>query len=269
MKVFTIDISRCVGCYNCQVACKDEHCGNDWTPYAKSQPNTGHFWMKMHEEEKGTIPKVRVAYQPVLCMHCDSAPCIVACPIEGALYKREDGLVIIDPEKCNGCRNCVHNCPYGTIYYNENLHIAQKCTGCAHLLDSGWKEPRCADSCPTNAIKFIDEVELSKIKGKMEVLHPEYDTKPRVYYLNLPKKFVAGTVYDPITKRIIEGATCNLTDGNSGSFTVTTDGFGDFWFENLEVGIYSLKIEADKYPPKTINKISTEKDVNLGDIALS
>jgi Fe-S-cluster-containing dehydrogenase component len=225
--------------------------------------------MKVNFEEKGTIPKVRVAYQPVLCMHCDNAPCITACPVEDAIYRREDGLVVIDPKKCNGCRNCVHACPYNAIYYNDNLHIAQKCTGCAHLLDRGWKEPRCADACPSEALKLIDESELSKIKDKMEVFHPEYGTKPRVYYLNLPKKFVAGTVYDPITKRIVEGATCSLMDENGASFTATTDGFGDFWFEDLEVGIYSLKIEAEKYPPKTINKISTEKDVNLGDIALS
>src|SRR5512136_1481527 len=146
MKVFTIDLSKCVGCYNCQVACKDEHCGNDWTPYAKPQPQTGHFWMKVNYEEKGTIPKVRVAYQPVLCMHCEKPTCITSCPIKGAIYKRKDGLILIDPKLCTGCRNCVHSCPYGAIYYNEELHIAQKCSGCAHLLDRGWKQHRCADS---------------------------------------------------------------------------------------------------------------------------
>jgi tetrathionate reductase subunit B len=269
MKIFTVDISRCVGCYNCQVACKDEHCGNDWSPYAKPQPNTGHFWMKVNYEEKGTIPKVRVVYQPVLCMHCDRAPCIAACPVEGAIYKREDGLVVIDPKKCTGCRNCLDGCPYGVIYFNDNLHIAQKCTGCAHLLDRGWKEPRCVDSCPTDALRLIDESELDKVTGKREVLHPEYGTGPRVYYFNMPKKFIAGTVYDPITKRIIEGATCSLASDKGHSFETTTDGFGDFWFEDLEIGTYSLTLTADKYPPKTINKISTEKDVNLGDIALS
>jgi Fe-S-cluster-containing dehydrogenase component len=267
MKVFTIDISKCVGCYNCQVVCKDEHCGNDWTPYAKPQPSTGHFWMKVDYEEKGTIPKV--VYHPVLCMHCDKAPCIATCPVEGAIYKRPDGLVLIDPKKCSGCRKCLDGCPYGVIYFNDNLHIAQKCTGCAHLLDRGWQEPRCADSCPTDALRFIDEAELGRTKDKMEVFHPEYGTRPRVYYLNKPKKFVAGTVYDPISKRIIEGATCTLTDDKGSTLIRTTDGFGDFWFEDLPVGTYSLKIVADKYPPKTINKISTEKDVNLGDLALS
>jgi Fe-S-cluster-containing dehydrogenase component len=269
MKVFTLNIERCVGCYNCQIACKDEHCGNDWTPYAKPQPQTGHFWIKVNYEEKGTIPKVRVAYQPVMCMHCDKPTCIASCPIKGAISKREDGLVLIDPKLCSGCRNCVHNCPYGAIYYNEDLHVAQKCTGCAHLLDRGWKQPRCADSCPTEALQLVDESELSRIKDRIEVFHPEYGTQPRVYYINMPKKFIAGTVYDPVAKRIIEGANCYLTSEKGEGFKTTTDGFGDFWFENLPVGTYSLKIEAEKYPPKTFNKINTEKDVNLGNIGLS
>lgn len=267
MKAFVIDISRCSGCYNCQVACKDEHCGNDWSPYAKPQPDTGQFWLKVLEEEKGTIPKVRVVYQPYLCMHCDAAPCIPSCPVEGAIYKREDGLVIIDPKKCTGCMNCIHACPYGVIYYNDDLRLAQKCTGCAHLLDRGWKEPRCVDACPTGALKYVDDAEIKKLKGKSEVSHPEYGTKPRVYYLNMPKKFIAGLIYDPKIKKVVVGAECTLT-GEGKTYTTKTDGFGDFWFEDLAVGVYSLKIVAKGFPDKTIDNISTEKDVNLGDIPL-
>jgi len=264
MKVFIIDLSRCSGCYNCQVACKDEHCGNDWTPYAKPQPDTGQFWLKIHEEERGTLPKIRVSYTPVLCMHCRNAPCMAACPIEGAIYRRPDGLIVIDPGKCTGCRSCLDACPYGCIYYNDNLHLAQKCTGCAHLLDrEGWDQPRCADSCPTEALKLVDESELKKL-DKAEVLNPEFGTSPRVYYLNVPGKFVAGTVYDPVVKRVIVGATCTLTSKNS-TYTETTDGFGDFWFENLSVGTYGLTIEKNGLTKK-IDKINTEKDVNLGDI---
>jgi tetrathionate reductase subunit B len=268
MQAFLIDVSRCCGCYNCQIACKDEHCGNDWSPYAKPQPDTGQFWIKVSEEEKGTLPKVRVVYRPNLCMHCDTAPCLNSCPVEGAIYKREDGLVIIDPQKCSGCMNCIHTCPYNAIYYNSDLRLAQKCTGCAHLLDKGWKEPRCVDICPTGALKFVDQAEIEKIKDKVEVIHPEFGTGPRVYYLNLPKKFVAGLVYDPLIKKVVEGAECTLTN-RVRTFAATTDGFGDFWFENLGVDVYSLKIAAKGYSTKTINHISTEKDVNLGDIALN
>ncbi|MBA7612950.1 Pyrogallol hydroxytransferase small subunit [subsurface metagenome] len=269
MKAFIIDVSRCNGCYNCQIACKDEHVGNDWSPYAKPQPDTGQFWLKINELVRGTVPKVKVAYVPVLCMHCDDAPCIAACPIEGAIYKRDDGLVIIDSDKCTGCKNCVDSCPYGVIYFNEDLNIAQKCTGCAHLLDGGWKEPRCVDACPTEAIKFGEESELSHLISQAEVLNSEFGVKPRVYYLNLPKRFVAGTVYDPSQKEVVIGATCTLMDSDSRArFTATTDGFGDFWFEGLKVGTFSLKI-AKNGKTKTIDLISTEKDVNLGDIPLA
>jgi len=269
MKAFIIDVSRCNGCYNCQIACKDEHVGNDWSPYAKPQPDTGQFWLKINELVRGTVPKVKVAYVPVLCMHCDDAPCIAVCPIEGAIYKRDDGLVIIDSDKCTGCKNCVDSCPYGVIYFNEDLNIAQKCTGCAHLLDGGWQEPRCTDACPTEAIKFGEESELSHLISQAEVWHSEFGVKPRVYYLNLPKRFVAGTVYDPSQKEVVIGATCTLMDSDSRArFTAMTDGFGDFWFEGLKVGTFSLKIAKNR-KTKTIDLISTEKDVNLSDIPLA
>ena len=103
-KVFVIDVAKCNGCYNCQIACKDEHVGNDWTPIAKPQPETGQFWLKLTERVRGTVPKVKMPYRPHLCMHCDDAPCMAACAVPGAIYKRDDGLVIIDPEKCTGCR---------------------------------------------------------------------------------------------------------------------------------------------------------------------
>jgi Fe-S-cluster-containing dehydrogenase component len=270
VKAFVIDVSRCNGCYNCQVVCKDEHAGNDWTPYAKPQPDTGQFWLKMNETVRGTVPKVKVTYQPVLCMHCDSAPCISACPVKGGIYKRHDGLVIINPGKCTGCKNCVDACPYSAIYYNEDLNIAQKCTGCAHLLDRGWTEPRCVDACPTQAIKFGDESEFVKVISKAEILLPESGAKPRVYYLNLPKMFVAGTVYDPVEEEVIIGATCTLTDtATKENFTAITDSFGDFWFHGLGVSKFFLKIEASGFAAKTIKSLSTEKDVNLGDIPLS
>lgn len=268
MKVLVIDLARCNGCYNCQVVCKDEHVENDWSPIAKPQPDTGQFWLKMTQETRGTIPKVRVSYQPLLCMHCDNAPCMAKCPEQDAIYKRPDGLVIIDPEKCTGCRECVSACPYECIYFNDHINIAQKCTGCAHLIDDGWTEPRCVDACMTDAMKFAEESEIKDLIDKAEVMHPEKGTNPRIYYLNVPKRFIAGTVYDPNINEIIEDAVCTLTDSSGGKpFTVTTDGFGDFWFEGLEESTFSLTIET-KDKVKQFDSISTDKDVNLGDIAL-
>ena len=173
-KVLLIDITRCNGCYSCQLSCKDEHVGNDWMPYAKPQPNTGHFWYKITETVQGSVPKVRVHYMHDICQHCDDAPCIKSCKTN-AIYKRDDGIVIIDPEKCRGTRSCIDACPYNAIYFNAGLNIAQKCTMCGHLLDEeGWPEPRCLQSCPTDALIFGEEEELKDRLGDFEQLHPEY-----------------------------------------------------------------------------------------------
>ena len=162
MKVMVIDVSRCNGCYNCQIACKDEHVDNDWTPYAKPQPEMGHFWMHLHEIERGQYPKVKIAYTPQPCMHCQDAACIKAAH-NNAVYRREDGIVLIDTEKSQGQKQLVEACPYGSIYWNETLNIPQKCTFCVHLLGDGTiKQPRCVESCPTGSLIFGEYDDLEK-----------------------------------------------------------------------------------------------------------
>ncbi|MFC1875612.1 4Fe-4S dicluster domain-containing protein [Chloroflexota bacterium] len=266
-KVFISDDAECIGCYSCQLACKDEHCGNNWMPYAMPQPETGQFWNRLDEIVRGKIPHIKTDHVLTMCMHCDEAPCIEVCP-EGAIYKRDDGLVIIDPAKCTGHQLCIDACPYDAIYFNRDLKLAQKCTGCAHLLDRGWPitEPRCVDQCPNRALLFGEESDFSAEIAQAEILHPEYGLKSRVYYLNLPKRFIAGTVFDPGIQEVVIGATCTLSGDGMG--TATTNGFGDFWFEGLAVGTFSLNIEAGG-KSKTIADISTEKDVSLEDIALT
>ena len=269
MKVFVFDASICNGCYCCQIACKDEHCGNDWTPYAKPQPETGQFWLRLSEYVRGTVPKVKVHYIATLCNHCDEPVCLSVCEVEGAIYKRDDGLVVVDPEKCTGCTNCATACPYRAIYMNDALQIAQKCTGCAHLLDAGWNEPRCVDACPTGALKFLEEAEAAGLLAGSESPEPEVGLQPRVYYRNVPRKFIAGTVYDPVKKEVIIGATCTLTrDGVGEDASVDTDGFGDFWFEDLGAGTYSLEIAADGFESRTFTGLSTARDINLGEVPL-
>ncbi len=268
MKVFVIDVARCNGCYNCQIACKDEHVGNDWMPYARPQPDTGQFWMKLTEKVRGSVPKVKMTYLATPCMHCENAPCMASCRQE-AIYRREDGMVVIDPEQCSGCMNCVDACPYGVIFYNEELNTAQKCTGCAHLLDQGWEVPRCVDACPTDALRFGEEEQFKDLIAQADVLHPEFGCAPRVYYLNLPKRFIAGTLYDPEQEEVLIGATLTLTNLESGeALTAQTDSFGDFWFKQLPVGSFKLQIEMDGYLPKVLEDISTQEDVNVGDLAV-
>jgi len=267
-KVFLIDTTECNGCYSCQIGCKDEHVANDWSPIAKPQPEIDHFWFKLHQKVRGTVPKVKVAYRPQMCMHCDNPSCMKACPND-AIYKRDDGLVIIDPAKCKGCRNCLEACGYGSIYFNKDLNIAQKCTGCAHLLDGGWKETRCSDNCPTVCIRVVDEdtAEAKDFIANSEILKPELGTKPRVYYKGLPKKFIAGTLFDPVADEVYIGADCKLT-GAGKSIDVKTDAFGDFWFEGIADGVYKLEVKANGKSKVFDGLDTTELDLNLGDIAL-
>jgi ferredoxin len=157
-------------------------------------------------------------------------------------------------------------CPYSCIFYNDTLLLAQKCTGCAHLIERGAVfAPRCADACPHEAIKFGDESELDI--SNTETLHSEYGLATRVHYKNLPKRFIAGTVYDPDTEEVVIGATCTLS-GVTNTLTATTDGFGDFWFEGLPEADFTLTI-AGNDRSITMEVSTVEKDIGLGDIALS
>jgi len=269
-----IDITRCNGCYNCFLACRDEYCGNDYPPYAAAQPFTGHFWMRLIEKERGKYPKVKVTYTPVPCMHCESPICTRASS-HSAVYERPDGIVIIDPEKAVGRKEIVSACPYRVIYWNEEKNIPQKCTFCAHLLDEGWKEPRCVEACPTDALVFGDledpHSQISEIMAshEVEVLHPEYGLKPRVHYIGLPKRFIAGEiVFGDKEDECAENVRVTLTDKKAKK-TVKTDNYGDFEFEGLQPETtYSIRIEHKGYAPKEFH-VQTKTDVYLGEIVLS
>jgi len=268
-----IDITRCNGCYNCFLACRDEYCGNDYPPYSLAQPMTGHFWMRIIERERGRYPKVKVAYTPVLCMHCDDAPCIQASQ-GGEVYRRPDGIVIIDPEKAKGQKQLVSACPYRVIYWNEEKDIPQKCTFCVHLLDAGWKEPRCVEACPTGALVFGDlddpnsEVSKLVVSGKIEILHPEYDMKEKVSYIGLPKRFIAGTVVFGDKDECAENVEVTLI-GEGEKKTTKTNNYGDFEFEELLAEKeYTVKIDYPGYGAQQFS-VQTKVDVYLGEIVLT
>jgi Fe-S-cluster-containing dehydrogenase component len=285
-----VDVTTCIGCYNCFITCKDEHCGTDRLPYAAAQPMTGHAWMRVVETERGRFPKVKVDYTAIPCMHCEKPPCVEA-GRDGAVYQRKDGIVIVDPAKAAGQKDVVKSCPYRVIYWNEEAKLPQKCTLCAHLLDAGWKEPRCVEACPTGALVFGDlddpGSDVSKLlaSGKTEVLRPEYELGEKVRYVGLPKSFVAGAVVFGDIDECAEAITVVLegvgaaagagaaTGAGAGAAagarrTAVTDKFGDFEFEGLPANTtYRLTISAPGYAAQQL-EVKTSVSVYLGDIVL-
>lgn len=259
-----IDVSLCFDCNDCFMACKDEHNGNKWLPYTDEQPLHGHRWMNIQRKERGQYPRVEAAFLPMPCQHCQDAPCAKAFP--DLVKVREDGIVLIDAEKAKGNKDLVESCPYGAIYWSEESNIAQKCTMCAHILDNENCDigmPRCAHSCPTNAITHyeMEEAEMAiKIKEDgLEVYHPEYGSKPNVLYKNLyrfTKAFIAGGLLKD--NDCAEGVEVNLK-GKDVNVTVTTDYFGDFKFDDLLPGEYTVRINGEE-----IKTVVIKESLNIG-----
>jgi Fe-S-cluster-containing dehydrogenase component len=272
-----IDVAKCEDCNNCFLSCKDEHVDNDFPPYAIGQPKHGHRWMNIMRKERGQCPMIDVAYLPTPCMHCDSAPCIKKAK-DGAIYKKDNGIVIIDPEKARGQKELVASCPYGAIWWNEEKNVPQKCTFCAHLLEDGWKEPRCVQACPTGALRVVhaEDARMAQMvqDEKLEVLHPEFNSQPRVYYKNLYrylKCFLGGSVAaqaNGITD-CVEGATVTLFRDSQKIGEAITDNYGDFKFDGLDEnsGPYRLEIAHPGHEKKTI-EVKLTLSQNLGTILL-
>ncbi|MBO4353176.1 MAG: carboxypeptidase regulatory-like domain-containing protein [Eggerthellaceae bacterium] len=261
-KVFLIDLKKCNGCRNCQIGCKDEHCGNTWLPYAAEQPDTGQFWCNVNEYERGGGSHVRVAYIPVLGAQNEAireyAPEV--------LMEREDGLIVIDPEKAKGREDVAEK--FEGVYWNAELQIPQGCTGCAHLLDdedSPIRIPRCVDNCAVEAIQFGEESELD-LEGA-EPLNDQQGGRTIVYYKGLPQTFIAATVYDPDAMEIVEGAKVTAVSAE-GTYEATTDMWGDFWLKEIPAGEYKVTIEKDG-KVKELDVSTLEKDQGLPDIALA
>jgi Fe-S-cluster-containing dehydrogenase component len=270
-----IDVEKCEDCNNCFLACKDEHVGNDWPGYSLSQPLHGHRWMNIIRKERGQYPLIDVAYRPTPCMHCDNAPCIKASNNE-AVYKRDDGIVMIDPEKAKGQESLVKSCPYEAIWWNEEKEVPQKCTLCAHLLDEGWEKPRCVQACPTGALELIrkDDSQIGPMieAEELECLLPENKTSPRVFYKNLyrfEKCFIGGSVAFEKNGLIecAENASITLIKDSREIRDAITDNFGDFKFDGLDEnsGDYNIRIKYEDRE-KNLLSIKLTKSLNLGTI---
>ncbi|WED25834.1 hypothetical protein L3V77_12360 [Vibrio sp. DW001] len=272
-----VDVELCENCNNCFLADKDEYCGNAFPGYTEEQPRHGHRWIDIKRRERGSGSLIDVAYLPTMCNQCKDAPCVKASK-NGEIYQREDGIVIIDPIKAKGEKRLVKSCPYGHIWWNEEHNLPQKWFFDAHLLDDGWKTPRCVQSCATgclNSLKISDEEMREKAaKEGLEGLHPEHETNPRVWYKNLyrfNKEHVSGSVVaviDDVTD-CVDLAEVTLKQGDKVVQVLKTNHFGDFKFDALapESGEYTISVTHKNL--SYTDAFSLKTSINLGLITLT
>jgi Fe-S-cluster-containing dehydrogenase component len=271
-----IDVAECTNCNLCTLAVMDEYVGNEWPGYSKPMPKHGHKWINILQKERGQVPMIDIAYVPTLCNHCDDAPCVAKSG--GAIRKRDDGIVLIDPEKARGRKDLVEACPYGHIWWNEEHQVPQAWNFDAHLIDQGWQQTRGQQSCPTGAMRalFVEDEEMIRIarEERLEVMRPELGTRPRVYYRNLwryTKCFIGGSVSAEADGVIdcVEGASVRLVKEGRSIAEIKTDNYGDFKFDRLDPdsGNYVVEITASGGKRKVI-EAKLGDSVNLGEIRL-
>ena len=265
-----INSGRCMACYACFMACKDEHCGWD-TTVSKAQPHMGQFWMNIKEWERGDNERrIKTATVPTPCAHCANPACKEAATVDGAVYVREDGIVIIDPVKAKGQKAIADACPIGAVYWNEEEQIPQKCTMCAHLLDDPdypGKEPRCVEACPNQALIFGDlddpnsEISRAIAAGKVTPLAGLEGQDTGVVHLNVPSVFLAGTVCLPEDDEVAIGAHVKATCKECGKvFEMDTNWAGDWEFEDLPRSKpFTVEISMDGYK-SVVYDVTTDTD---------
>lgn len=176
---FVIITSRCIDCDACMVACRAEN----EVPVGNTRN-----WVK-DSGVQGQFPNVKQTFEPGNCMHCDNPPCVKVCPT-GASQKRSDGIVIVDPEKCIGCKYCMTACPYEARFINPVTGKADKCTFCLQRLEQGLK-PACVQTCLGKARQAGDLNDPESVVAKLLAAYPsrqlltELGTGPNIYYIDV------------------------------------------------------------------------------------
>lgn len=197
-----IDIDKCIGCGLCVEACKKEN-------NVPKEPFFFRTWVERYVIKKdGSVTVenldarkgrggdrreeadiLRSFFVPKLCNQCTNPPCVQVCPV-GATFPTKEGVVLVDANRCIGCRYCIQACPYGARYLHPETRTADKCTFCYHRVVKGLL-PACVEVCPTQARVFGDLKSLASRLvrfarlNRIHVLKPYLNTEPKVYYANL------------------------------------------------------------------------------------
>lgn len=273
-----IDVAGCENCGNCVLASKDELVGNDFPGYSAPHAAHGQGVIRVERHVRGAAPMVDASHVPRLCNHCDDAPCVKAG--QGAVKKRDDGIVVIDPVAAKGRHDLVASCPYGAIVWNEEQQLPQSWFFDAHLLDAGWAAPRCVGVCPTQAIEAVkvsDAAMAQRVQAEgLRPLQPELGTRPRVYYKNLHRAdhcFIGGSVTALLGNRMecVESAEVTLHAGERELARARSDVFGDFRFDALQPqsGPYRLTLQHPSHGVARRDVVLAMSSQVLGDIELT
>lgn len=274
-----IDVALCNNCNNCVLAAKDEYVGNDFPGYSAAHAKQGTGVIRIHRSVRGSTPLVDAAYLPTLCNHCDNAPCLKAGAADGAVRKRPDGIVIVDPVKAKGRRDLVDSCPYGAMVWNEAAQLPQNWIFDAHLLDQGWAAPRGVQACPTGAMQSFKHSAAAMAalaeREDLRPLKPELGTQARVYYKHLQRidhVFIGASLAAKVQGRIdcVADATIELSQAGKTLAQTRSDAFGEFKFDGLmpDSGTFELNIHHPEHGQLTQQAKLGETSLYLGELLL-